>query len=401
MARVAACLILVLISPIVLMNVVIAMLKNTPLFKATAQHDALGREITLHHFSCGLLQKSALLFDIVFGCLSFSGIPLTHTLTTATQQRLLKNTQRAPGVFSLFDLHQSSGLAITNEAQLLEQQLRATFIQRQCLVLKSMLCVCFYSRNRKTLTKTVTMPLFGLNINNTTIKAAANWAIADDDKSTTKTAFYINAHSINLATSNSRFFDLLQQADTLFADGSGMRIAAKTAGYQLNDNNNGTDMLPHICARCLVTGKSLYLLGAKPGIAEKMAFNLKQQYPGLIVAGYQHGYSAAEHSDQVIDEINHSRCDILLVAMGSPMQESWILKHRDRLQCQTAMAVGGLFDFYSGQIARAPLWLRELGMEWLWRLMQEPKAKFARYVVGNPLFLFRIYCLGLARKGVK
>ena len=87
--------------------------------------------------------------------------------------------------------------------------------------------------------------------------------------------------------------------------------------------------------------------------------------------------------------------------MGSPVQEAWLLEHSAQLKCKTALAVGGLFDFYSGQIARSPLWLREIGLEWVWRLMQEPKEKFTRYVIGNPLFLFRVYVLGLAKKGVK
>jgi len=76
--------------------------------------------------------------------------------------------------------------------------------------------------------------------------------------------------------------------------------------------------------------------------------------------------------------------------MGSPHQEQWLFDHKHRLNCDTALAVGGLFDFYSGDIARAPRWLRELGMEWLYRLMKEPKAKFKRYVLGNPLFIWRL-----------
>jgi N-acetylglucosaminyldiphosphoundecaprenol N-acetyl-beta-D-mannosaminyltransferase len=91
----------------------------------------------------------------------------------------------------------------------------------------------------------------------------------------------------------------------------------------------------------------------------------------------------------------------LLVALGSPLQEQWLLKNKERLQCKRALAVGGVFDFYSGNISRSPLWLRELGLEWVWRLIQEPKNKFIRYVVGNPLFLYRTFFLNLVNTGAK
>jgi exopolysaccharide biosynthesis WecB/TagA/CpsF family protein len=87
------------------------------------------------------------------------------------------------------------------------------------------------------------------------------------------------------------------------------------------------------------------------------------------------------------------------VAMGSPVQEEWLKKHAPQLQCNTALAVGGLFDFYSGNIPRAPLWMRELGMEWVWRLLQEPKTKFKRYIIGNPRFLIQTFILNHTKRG--
>jgi N-acetylglucosaminyldiphosphoundecaprenol N-acetyl-beta-D-mannosaminyltransferase len=261
-------------------------------------------------------------------------------------------------------------------------------------------------------------PLFGLTLNNSTMKQAVNWATSSSvqvkrvDGSTSSLkkryvkdspniGFFINVNSINLLLSNNDFKDTLQQADRLLADGSGMRLAAKSAGYLLKDNTNGTDMLPHLCKKCVEQGKSLYFFGSKPGIAAKAASKLRQLYPGLIITGTQHGFIKPDQFQKQIQQINESGCDILLVAMGSPFQEQWLLEHRNKLTCQTALAVGGLFDYYSGDIARAPLFIRELGLEWVWRLSQEPMKKFTRYVIGNPLFLFRIYVLGLASKGVK
>lgn len=238
------------------------------------------------------------------------------------------------------------------------------------------------------------------------MQESVNWAAASSasvNVASTRTSvgFFINVNSINLCFKYTDFHQTLQQADILLADGSGMRLAAKSAGYLLKDNNNGTDMLPHLCRRCIEQSKSLYFFGSKPGVAAKAASNLKKQFPGLIIAGTEHGFIPLNQHSEQIKRINESGCDILLVAMGSPFQEKWVLEHRDLLQCKTALAVGGMFDFYSGAIARSPLWLRELGLEWVWRLLQEPVTKFKRYVIGNPLFLFRIYVLNLASKGVK
>jgi N-acetylglucosaminyldiphosphoundecaprenol N-acetyl-beta-D-mannosaminyltransferase len=115
-----------------------------------------------------------------------------------------------------------------------------------------------------------------------------------------------------------------------------------------------------------------------------------QRYPGLEIAGARDGYFRPEEEGAVIEAINGSGARILLVAFGAPRQELWIARWRDRLAPPVAMGVGGLFDFYSGRIPRAPVWMREIGLEWVFRLMQEPGRMWRRYVIGNPLFLYRV-----------
>jgi len=398
--RISAFVLLIALAPLIALNILVALFKGDSIFLALPKQDALGRVLEIHHFKHGPLRKVAMLFDVLYGRLSFCGVSITHSLSPYSQKEILSQYASSPGVFSLFDLRESTGISIESKEALLLEQLNYSFVQRGSLFIKSILCLCFYSPNKKILLSSNKMPLFGLTITNSTMVDATRWVISTHNKNTPKVGFYVNAHSINLGVKQKDFIHTLQQADALFVDGSGMRMAAKSAGYQLKDNNNGTDMLPHICTSCVEQGKSLYLLGAQLGIAKITAENLVKQYPGLIIAGYQHGYTSKAEHQTVINQINDSDCDILLVAMGSPAQESWILENRNVLQCQTALAVGGLFDFYSGQISRSPLWLRELGLEWVWRLIQEPQGKFTRYVWGNPLFLFRIHCLGLAKKGV-
>jgi len=400
-SRVAAAVLMTLMTPLFFINVLTALINRDKILLVDKQQDALGRTVVLHTFSHGLWRKSAVLFDIARGNLGFSGVPLTHSLTREQQRTIRDRFTVAPGVFSLFDLHKSSGVVVDDVEQLLLQQLNATSMQRAALIFKSMVCACLYSHKNTENDSPQHINLFGLNVANSTMLEAVNWITAAKGQDTPNVGFYINAHSINLGFTQPKFHQQLQQADALFADGSGMRLAAKHAGHQLKDNNNGTDMLPHLCTSCIKKKKSIYLLGAQQGVAMKAAINLKKQYPELQIVGVQHGFIDQDNVDTVITQINNSDCDILLVAMGSPMQESWILEHRSALKCQTALAVGGLFDFYAGEISRAPMWLREIGLEWIWRLIQEPKAKFYRYVVGNPIFLFRIYFLGLASKGEK
>jgi len=400
-SRTVAALLMTLLTPLFTINLIIALLKRDNILSVGKQQDALGRAVVLHSFTHGFWCKSAVLLDVVRGNLAFSGVSLNHSFTKEQQHTIREKFTVAPGVFSLFDLHKSSGFVVDNPEQLLLQQLNATCSQRAALIFKSIVCACLYSHQTAAKDSAKQINLFGLKVANTSMKEAVNWATAAKAQEKPNVGFYINAHSINLGFKQPQFHQQLQQADTLFADGSGMRLAAKRAGHQLRDNNNGTDMLPHLCTSCIKKNKSIYLLGAKPGVAMKAAINLKKQYPELQIVGVQHGFIDQDNVDTLITQINNSDCDILLVAMGSPMQESWILEHQSKLKCQTALAVGGLFDFYAGEISRSPMWLREIGLEWIWRLIQEPKAKFYRYVVGNPIFLFRIYFLGLASKGEK
>lgn len=400
LSRLFAVLFIIFIIPFITLNTLWAFVKKTSPLLTVYKRDALGRDVSLHHFNYGVFKKSAQLFDIVKGNLNFSGVHFSDSLPTVKQQEINRKYSSTPGVFSFYELHKASGLVTASEEELLIQQLTSTHLQRLCLIIKSLLCILLYSQNSNTLINRKIITLFNLNIANVTINEAVNW-VTTHHHFAPKIGFYINVQSINLGMKSSIFMKQLQQADALFSDGSGMRLATKKAGYQPADNNNGTDMLPYLCTNCIEKNKSLFLLGAKPGVAIQTALNLTKQYPDLLINGVQHGYTPPAENHHLIKHINDSHCDILLVALGSPIQESWILEHRDQLKCQTILAVGGLFDFYSGDISRSPLWLRELGLEWVWRLIQEPKNKFYRYVVGNPLFLFRIYFLGLATKGEK
>lgn len=233
--------------------------------------------------------------------------------------------------------------------------------------------------------------LMGVPVLNVTMRQAIEHIDLAVRGKTRAKYFFANACSLNIAWSDRHFFSILHAADGVFGDGVGVRIASKFLGTPIVANVNGTDMFPQLCRLCEEKGYSIYFLGAKPGVVERMTERLLQKFPGLNIAGHHHGYfDTRRDSTHIIDRINRSNADVLLVAMGVPAQEKWIHSHREQLACSVCLGVGGLFDFFSGDIPRAPLWMRRHGLEWFFRLMCEPRRLWKRYLWGNPLFLMRL-----------
>jgi N-acetylglucosaminyldiphosphoundecaprenol N-acetyl-beta-D-mannosaminyltransferase len=232
------------------------------------------------------------------------------------------------------------------------------------------------------------LELLGLSITNVTMDEALT--MIDSVHDGRHTMHFVNAHCINVAANDAAYCAILNKADALFADGSGIRLAGKWLGSPVVDNVNGTDLFPLLCKRFALTGKRMYLLGSAPTIAEKAALWATEQAQSPIIAGTHDGFFTPEEQEAVISEINASGADLLLVALGVPRQEKWIEAFRDTLQIPLCMGVGALFDFYSGTVPRAPLWMRKVGLEWVWRLAIEPRRMWRRYIVGNIVFVSRL-----------
>jgi exopolysaccharide biosynthesis WecB/TagA/CpsF family protein len=233
--------------------------------------------------------------------------------------------------------------------------------------------------------------LFGVAVSNENLDECLNWIFERVESDEKAMLPFVNAHCFNVACHDDAYLRVLKKATKVLPDGSGVRLACRFQGLNLKANLNGTDLFPHLCAESAQRGIPLFLLGSAPGVTETVARKMCDRYPGLQIVGTQHGFFSAEEEEEVIARINRSGARILLVAMGVPQQELWLARNLERLQTCVNLGVGGLFDFYSERISRAPLWLRELGMEWIWRLLQEPRRMWQRYVVGNPLFLLRAW----------
>ncbi len=294
-----------------------------------------------------------------------------------------------PGIFSLWFLRSSSRIAHKSKLEIeMEYNFKRGLREDILLIIKSIPAAFFHVDVKDYHAE---INLLGIKFQNMTMSEAVERIAAHIGSNERRKIFFVNPDCFNKIFSDKGYFELLHKADYIFPDGIGVHLACKMINNPLKENINGTDMLPFLCQMALQRGFSFYLVGGKPGIAARMKARLENDYPGLKIAGEQHGYFDREKdSAAVLSRINEQRPDILLVAFGVPVQEKWIEDNFDKINCRIAMGVGGLFDFYSGNIKRAPTWMREIGMEWFFRFLMEPKRMFKRYFVGNPVFIFRV-----------
>ena len=228
---------------------------------------------------------------------------------------------------------------------------------------------------------------FGITFKTQSLGAVANTLANHAVRNRRARVAFVNAHCINEMRRVGAYDNAVRSADIILPDGSGIALASFLQSGRRCANLNGTDLAPELMKAARAKGLSVFLLGARPGVAEKAAKRLKQHVPGLKIAGIQHGYFPADKTTAVINAINAVKPDIVLVAFGVPKQDIWLADHAHRLSAPVTLGVGGLFDCISGRIPRAPKLLRKFGLEWTYRLYQEPARMWRRYVLGNPLFL--------------
>ncbi|MGP7817984.1 WecB/TagA/CpsF family glycosyltransferase [Niallia sp. 01092] len=205
--------------------------------------------------------------------------------------------------------------------------------------------------------------------------------------------YFLNDHCYNLAQEDSHYRDVINNGDLLLNDGIGIEVGAKLFGFRFKENLNGTDFIPALFQHLNSSHSQKYrifLLGAKQGIAKDALKRLQQQYKQLEFVGEHHGYYDPNHSGAVIDDINNKKTDILLVGFGMPLQEKWIAENRSKLNCTLILAVGAFIDFSSGNVKRAPEMFRKLRLEWLYRMVKEPKRLWKRNLVGHAAFFYYV-----------
>lgn len=176
-------------------------------------------------------------------------------------------------------------------------------------------------------------------------------------------------------------------------DGMPLVWLARMHGYRHAGRVYGPDLMLALSERSHITGHRHFFYGGAHGVAHLLIEKLEQRYPGLIVAG-RHSppfrAAGAVEESQVLEEINASRPDIIWVGLGTPKQDYWVARHRAALTAPVLIAIGAAFDFHAGLLRQAPRWMQRSGLEWFFRLMQEPRRLAFRYLVYNPLFVARV-----------
>ena len=204
--------------------------------------------------------------------------------------------------------------------------------------------------------------------------------------------FLVNAHSwFGSAPRHPELTAVLRRPLLSTADGMPLVWAGRLLGAPLPERVSGADLVPALAERAAQTGRSLYLLGGRREVAEEAAAILQQRYPGLRIAGIDSPFvhtegtalaTAVEEDAAVCDRINQAAPDILLIGFGNPKQELWFERNRHRLRVPVSLGVGGTVNFITGRVKRAPVWMQKAGMEWLFRLWQEPRRLWKRYGIG-------------------
>ena len=201
-----------------------------------------------------------------------------------------------------------------------------------------------------------------------------------------------------------QFRAVAERSPLVLADGMPILWAVRFLGRPIRARICGTDLVPALSRRAAEKGYSVYFFGGKPGAAEEAAFRLGKRYPGLRVAGISvppFGFEAdPSQNARFIQEVKRAAPNILFVALGAPRQEKWLDAHLAELGIPLCLGVGGTFEIVAGLRARAPVWLQWIGLEWVWRLLQEPARLWRRYLVENPVFFWWVLLEKLGRKGL-
>ncbi len=234
--------------------------------------------------------------------------------------------------------------------------------------------------------------ILGVHVSKLNMEQAVNKAAQLMEKAGLSVIFTPNSEIILYASNNTEYTKVLNEADMIIADGIGVVYGARILGEKLEERVAGYDLVVKLFDVMAKKGQSVFLLGAKPGVAEIAAEKLVEKYPGLKIAGTHDGYFKDEDDEKVIETVNAANPDFLMVCVGFPRQENWIYKYKDKLNAKLAIGAGGCIDVFAGNVQRAPEFYCKHGIEWLYRLMKQP-SRFVR-MLALPKFGLKVLFKG-------
>jgi N-acetylglucosaminyldiphosphoundecaprenol N-acetyl-beta-D-mannosaminyltransferase len=336
-----------------------------------------------------LMARVPALLNILRGEMSFVGPRPVQAADGGPHRGMMRwRTETKPGLVCLWWLRKQASISFESEAAADYEYVESRSLAGDLAIMaRSILALLLNAGNGEA---DSTVEILGLPVNNIRMNEAVDQMALLLDETEPSQVCFLNAYCVNVACENKEYKEVIRGSRMNLADGTGIRLAGKMLRRPVKENVNGTDLFPRLCARLSGTGKKIYLLGGKPGVAKGVAAWIQNNFPEVAVAGYRDGFFRPDEESAVVGRIAESKADLLLVALGVPRQDVWIHENLEATQAKLAMGVGGLFDFYSGRIPRAPVWVREIGMEWVFRFVQEPKRLFRRYFAGNFVFIARV-----------
>ena len=215
--------------------------------------------------------------------------------------------------------------------------------------------------------------ILGVKVDMVNIKEAAEKIMNFFDEDKFHSVYTPNSEIIMAAYRDKEFCDILNRSELLTADGIGVVYASKILGKPINERAAGYDIACEVLKKLNGTEHRLFLFGGKPGVAETAKEKLLQKYPELNIVGCRNGYFKEDEEEGIIEEINSTGADIVFVCLGAPKQEKFIDRYRDKLNVRVAMGIGGSLDVFAGTAQRAPDFFCKYGIEWLYRLLKDPK----------------------------
>jgi N-acetylglucosaminyldiphosphoundecaprenol N-acetyl-beta-D-mannosaminyltransferase len=230
--------------------------------------------------------------------------------------------------------------------------------------------------------------ILGVPVDAVTQDEVVDWIAGAIRGSTPRQVATVNPEFVMRAQHDRAFAAVLEQADLCLPDGAGLLWAARRLGFRLPARVTGVDLIQALAHRAAREGWRVFFLGAREGVAEAAAAVVRAQNPGLVIAGTLSGSPEPSSDEEVVGMVRQARPDLLLVAYGAPAQDLWISRNLAKTGARVGIGVGGAFDFISGRSRRAPLWLRERGLEWLHRLWREPWRW--RRMLALPAFALRV-----------
>jgi len=220
-----------------------------------------------------------------------------------------------------------------------------------------------------------------------TIEQCLEWC-ADDKPA--RTLMTINAALLMMMRSDPALNQANKAGDLIVADGLPVVWATRIIGTPLVGRVAGVDLMQNLLKVGDEKKLRIFLLGAKQEVLDSMFQLCAEKYPNLVIAGSRNGYFTEDDHAEIVGQIHESNTDILFIGMPSPFKEIWGEKHRNELGVSAIIGVGGSFDVIAGFVKRAPVWMQNIGMEWFWRLMMEPRKMWKRYLVNNSQFIYRL-----------